>query len=316
MMLSDFVQPELPEWLRELYPFRTRTLQLGNERLSFVDEGSPDAPPLLLLHGNPTWSFLYRRLIARARERFRVIAPDQVGFGLSDKPTDPAYHTLQQHIGNLNRLIDALRLEHINLVMNGYGGPVGLGYAVTQPKNIKRLVLANAWPGLLPPAQRRYPLGMRLATAGRLGRWLDSRLNLSLRSLLSSRTHRPFSDLAEEGYAWPFEAPASRTAVPAFLRLFLAPDAETSAQLEDIYSRLRTIQAPAVILWGLHDPLLSKLPAYLLRDQLPLASEPKFLAEVGHYVPEEDPEALAAAALGPLEARGGRRAEPVFKIIL
>lgn len=316
-MLSDFGQPALPKWLRELYPFRTRTLRLGNERMSFVDEGSLEAPPLLLVHGSPAWSFLYRKLIARARDRFRVIAPDHVGFGLSDKPGDPGYHNLRQHISNLTRLVEALGLQHINLVMSGCGGPIGLGYAVAHPRNLKRLVLANAWPGPLPRAPApRYSLGMRVATAGKLGRWLGSRPNLSLRSLLSSGTHRPLSDLAVKGYAFPFQAPASRAAVHAFLRLFPAPDTETSVQLDEIYSRLRTIQAPAAILWGLQDPLLSKLPAYLLRDQLPLASEPKFLSEVGHYVPEEDPESLAAASLGPLEARTGRRAEPVFKIIL
>ncbi len=315
-MLTDYGQPDLPGWLRELYPFRTRTLLLDGVRLSFVDEGPADAPPLLLLHGNPTWSLLYRQLITRAGKRFRVIAPDHVGFGLSDKPADPAYHTLAQHIANLTRLVEALDLKHISLVMNGWGGPIGLGYAVTQPRNLKRLVCANCWPGTVPPIHApRVPLGMRLAGSA-FGPWLDARLNLLPGSMLSACSHRPLSDLATRAYAFPFPSAPARTAIHAFLRWSMRPDAETARLLNDIYARLRTIQAPAAILWGLHDPFLTKLPAYLLRDRLPLASEPKLLAEAGHYLPEEDPEALAAAALGPLEARTGRRAEPTFKILL
>jgi haloalkane dehalogenase len=97
MMMTAPQQPDIPEWLRESYPFHTRTLQLGAYGMSFVDEGPADAPAFLLLHGNPTWSFLYRDLIQRLRPKYRVVAPDHVGFGLSDQPNSAAYHTLAKH---------------------------------------------------------------------------------------------------------------------------------------------------------------------------------------------------------------------------
>ena len=307
-MLTAPAQPDLPGPLAAAYPFRTRTLTLDGLRMSFVDGGRPEAPPLLLLHGNGSWSFVYRKLIARAAMRFRVIAPDHIGFGLSEKPADAAYHTLDRHIDNLTRLVEALGLEHISLVMNGWGGPIGLGYAITQPRNLKRLVCVNSWPG---PAKGqhgpRLPLGLRLAT-GALGRRMDAGLNTTLGWLLGGAP--------DEAFVFPFRGGDSRAAVYAWLGWSLRPDAATRDRLDNIYSRLRTLQAPAAILWGLKDPLVTKLPAYRLRDQLALASEPRFFGSAGGCLPEDDPEALAAAALGPIEARTGRRAEPVFKIIL
>ncbi|MGH9557100.1 MAG: alpha/beta fold hydrolase, partial [Terriglobales bacterium] len=95
---------QLPAWLRELYPFRTAGIQVDGGRMSYVDEGAPDAPPIVLLHGNPTWSFLYRAIIPKLSARYRVIAPDHIGFGLSDKPADPAWYTLERHISNFTSL--------------------------------------------------------------------------------------------------------------------------------------------------------------------------------------------------------------------
>ncbi len=315
-MLTERRQHDLPEWLCELYPFRTHKLQVGAYEMSFVDEGPQDAPAFVLLHGNPTWSFLYRDLIQQLRPRYRVIAPDHVGFGLSDKPAISVYHTLAQHIANFTALVEALDLHEFTLVMNGWGGPIGLGYAVAAPQNIARLVLTNTWAfPLLQKRHPRLPLGMKVANTGRIGKWLDSWLNLSLQSTLGSRMHRPISDMAMEAYTYPFRATQSRVAPRVFTQMFLQPDANTAAKLDDIHTGLKRITAPADIVWGARDPVLSKLPAYLLRDELKRAAEPVFLREASHYVPEEAPDELARIALRQEQPQPDKRPDDLFKIL-
>ncbi len=315
-MPENAATPELPEWLQPLYPFRTRSLQVGSHRMSFADEGPADAPVCVLLHGNPTWSFLYRDLIGRLRSSYRVIAPDNIGFGLSDKPELAAYHTLGRHVSNFTCLVESLGLRNFALVANGWGGPIGLGYAVAHPDRISRLVLANTWGSVLPHKRKlKPPLGVRLAGKGRLGAWLDSLLNLTMHSMFATRTCRPLSDLALEAYTYPFQEAGTRIAVRAFSRMFYEPDAETLTRLEEIYTRLNAIAAPADILWGEHDPLLGKLPAYLLRDELKSAREPVFLPDTGHYLPEEAPQALAEVLLRSAQQRPSDKPSHVFKIL-
>ncbi len=316
-MATEASRPELPEWLQELYPFRTRTLQLGPYRMSVVDEGPADAPVFLLLHGNPTWSFLYRDLVRRLSPTCRVVAPDNIGFGLSDKPAEAGYHTLAQHIANITELIEALGLRNISLVANGWGGPIGLGYAIRCPENISRVVLANTWGSNLPRQRHaKQPLGVRLASKGSFGAWLDSMLNLTMHSMFATGATRPLKDLALEAYTFPFREPSSRVALRAFSRMFYEPDGDTIEKLADIQVELHNISAPAYIVFGDKDRVLGKLPAYLLRDDLKNAREPVFVPDAAHYLPEEAPEALAGVVDRAL-AQDSPKEKPgnVFKIL-
>lgn len=327
-MLSDAKKPDLPEWLREHYPFLTRCFcgvrprdehddgEPASYSMSFLDEGAPDAPPVVLVHGNAAWSFLFRNLVPRLASKFRVVAPDHIGFGLSDKPAHTAYHTLQQHIRNFTALVQALELRRVTLVAHGWGGPIALGYAGTHPENVARLVLVNTWAGNLPHiASRKKPLAQRLAGSGRIGAFLDRVFKLSINSSLSLRTHRPISDLILEAYTYPFANPASRAAIHAFDQMFFEPDAQTRALQDEIQANLRKIDAPADILCGAYDPLLSKLPAYLLRDSLRHTAEPVFL-EAAHLIPEEAGDALAETVLRGITSAGStHRTGSVFKIL-
>lgn len=314
-MLTDPRQPEIPEWLRDLYPFRTRTLDIGQYRMSFVDEGPSDAPALLLLHGNPAWSFLYRDLIKRTREKFRVIAPDHIGFGLSDKPPDPAYHTLVRHIENLSTLIATLRLQNITLVAHGWGGPLGLGYATAHPENITRLVLCNTWAQPIGNTKAiKLPLSLRLAARGKVGRFLDSVLNLTMTSSIASRMHSTPSDWVVEAYTYPFPEVKSRVAIRAFTRMFFDAADPAHDTMRKIYEGLKHIAAPADILFGAHDPVLSRLPAYLLRDALCGAREPIFVENASHFLPEDAPEALAETVLRDVKLTA-TPADTMFKIL-
>jgi pimeloyl-ACP methyl ester carboxylesterase len=140
-------------------------------------------------------------------------------------------------------------------------------------------------------------MGVRIANSGRVGAWLDSLLNLTMHSFFSSRTYRTIHDLALEGYTYPVATEASRAGIAAFTRMFFNPDPVTTDRLGEISRKLKEIQAPVSLLYGERDPLLTRLPAYILRDELKGAAEPVFLPDVAHFVPEEAPDVLAETVL-------------------
>ena len=139
------------DW-RSLYPFESHELWLDSLRYHYLDEGSGE--PLLMVHGNPTWSFYWRNLILALRDDYRTIAPDHIGCGLSDKPENYCY-TLAQHIDNLVQLIRELDLTNITLLAHDWGGSIGLGAALELPERFSRIVLFNtaAFP---PPSGCKY----------------------------------------------------------------------------------------------------------------------------------------------------------------
>lgn len=289
---------QLPPWLREIYPFRTASLPVDGGHMSYVDEGAPDSPPIVLLHGNPTWSFLYRGIIPKLSGRYRVIAPDHIGFGLSDKPADPVWYTLERHIANFTALVESLDLKKITLVLHDWGGPIGLGYAVAHPENIARLVLMNTWasvPHTPEPPELNWAL--RLAR-GPLGSLTIRNLNLFVKLAMRRAVERKLSQRELDAYSFPFPDAASRAGILAFPRMIplRAGDAAwpTMSAIED---GLAKITAPAEILWGKRDPVFSVLYAYLLRDRLKNAREPLFLENASHFVPEDASDVIAERIL-------------------
>ena len=148
-MTTEFTQ--LPESIRDQWPFEPRYARVNGWRMHFVDEGRGD--PILLLHGNPTWGFLYRDVIPLLVEAgYRVIVPDMVGFGLSEKPTREHAHSLDAHASNLLALIRQLGLTKLTMVCHDWGGPTGLSAAMTDKDRIRALVVMSTWAWALPPA--------------------------------------------------------------------------------------------------------------------------------------------------------------------
>jgi haloalkane dehalogenase len=128
------------------FPFEPNHLDVDGLRMHYVDEGPRGGPVALLLHGMPTWSYLYRRMIPVLRDAgYRCVAPDHVGFGRSDKVTDPAWYGIARHTANLTALIEALDLRDITLFVQDWGGPIGLAQVVTMPERFSRLVVMNTW---------------------------------------------------------------------------------------------------------------------------------------------------------------------------
>ena len=148
---------------RELYPFVGAYLNLDGNALHYLDEGSGD--PVVMLHGNPTWSFFYRRLVPALSDRCRVIVPDHIGCGLSAKPDDAHYrYTLEQRVADLGALLDHLGLKkNITLVLHDWGGMIGMAWAVKNPERVRRLVLLNTGAFHL-PASKPFPPRDRKST--------------------------------------------------------------------------------------------------------------------------------------------------------
>jgi len=287
-MLTDASLPDIPESLRRAYPFRTRFLSVEGGRMSFVDEGGADAPPLLLVHANATWSWLYRKVIPKLAERFRVIAPDLVGFGLSDKPSTAGYHTLARHASNVTQLVAALGLTKLTLVANEWGGPIGLTYAAAHPETIQRILLMNTWASA-PEAHFKWELspGIRAARGGLASLFTNAPLRV-----VKEGSAKALPGEALVGYKLSLASRQSRDAVRELARHMPLGVSDPAYQsFENLYAGLRKIIARVDILWGTRDPLFSgKLWPYLLRDAFPNAAEPEFLDNAGRMVPEDAPD--------------------------
>ncbi len=235
--------------IRHLYPFRSHHYQLGGQRMHFVDEGQGE--PLLLLHGNPTWSFYYRQLILGMSAHCRVVAPDHIGCGLSEKPQNYAY-TLSRHIDNLERLVDHLGLESVTLGVHDWGGPIGFGYALRHPRRIRRFVVFNtaAFMGEIP---RRIAF-CRLPVVGHIA---VRCLNLFVRGALwSACGHRSrLTSDVKRGYLLPYPTYRSRVAVHRFVQDIPTSRAHRTYEVVAAIDRglEQLCDHPMIIFWGEQD---------------------------------------------------------------
>lgn len=268
-----------------LYPFRTARLALPGGALSYVDEGA--GPPVLMLHGNPTWSFYYRRLIAALRGERRVIAPDHMGCGLSDKPQAYPY-TLSQHIANVGALVDRLGLATVDLVVHDWGGAIGMGWATANPGRVRRIVVLNTAAFLSPRlpwriAVCRYPLLGDLAVRGLNGFALGGTI---------MAVERPMAPEVRRGYLLPYGSWADRVAIQRFVRdIPMSPRHPTWAVVDAIDRELAALrERPMLIAWGGRDWCFSDhfLAGWLAR--FPGAEAARY-DDAGHYVLEDAHEA-------------------------
>jgi haloalkane dehalogenase len=271
------------------YPFPTREVALTAGRMRYSAEG--EGPPILFVHGTPTWSFDWRRLIATFRSRFRCVAPDLLGFGRSERPRGFAY-TPEAHAVALAEFVDRLRLHDFTLVVHDFGGPIGLPLAVRDASPVKRLVVMNSWMWSL-TGDPFYENGARVAKSA-LGRFLYRRVNLSLRVItpgayadrrkLTPAIHRQLLDR--------FPDPASRGLVLWPLAKALL---DSSAHYDALWQRRERLRGlPALIVWGMKDPAFPPRLLAKWREALPQARVVE-LAQSGHWPHEEEPEAVVAA---------------------
>lgn len=269
--------------LGDLYPFDPHYVDVAGGRMHYVDEG--DGPPIVMLHGNPTWSFYYRELIRGLRERYRVIAPDHIGCGLSDKPPEYPY-TLSQHIENLSALIDHLKLDGVTLAVHDWGGAIGFGWAVRNPERARRFIVFNtaAFPG------GRIPFRIRICGWPILGEIVVLRFNAFARAAIRMACcHRErMTPEVVRGYLHPYDRPRHRIAQLCFVRdIPTARSVPSYPVLEQIEAALPQFQRrPMVIFWGMRDFCFTErfLAEWITR--FPEATVHRF-EDAGHYVVED-----------------------------
>lgn len=268
---------------RALYPFESHWLDLGDIRYHYLDEGQGE--PLLLVHGNPTWSFYWRELVKGLRGKYRLIVPDHIGCGLSDKPRQYEYH-LARHIENLRRLIDHLRLDKVTLLAHDWGGAIGLGAAVAEPARFHRFVLFNT----AAFRSRRVPWRIRICRTPLLGGLAVRGLNAFARAALwmAVAKHERMTAAVRAGLLAPYDSWAHRIAIHRFVKdIPLSRRHPSYATLEAIENGLVTLRGrPMMLVWGMRDWCFT--PHFLERflEFFPEA-EVHRLFDASHYVIED-----------------------------
>ena len=276
------------EPFRDLYPFDSRFIELDAHRLHYVDEGQGET--LLMLHGNPTWSFYFRNLIKGLRSQFRCVVPDHMGCGLSDKPQDYNY-TLSQHIDNLAALVDYLKLENITLVVHDWGGAIGMGFAVRHPEKIKRLVFFNTAAFLTD----RIPFSINLCRNSIIGPLAILQFNLFAKMGASWASKQPgrMRGRIREGYLAPYNSPENRIANLRFVQdIPMSPNVPSYPVVEHIESKLECFrERPTMIVWGMKDFCFTDYFLDRWKQYFPEA-EVHEVKQAGHYVVEDADEQI------------------------
>ncbi|HKB57073.1 MAG TPA: alpha/beta fold hydrolase [Lacunisphaera sp.] len=251
--------------------------------MSYLDEGEGDEA-VVMIHGNPTWSFYYRNVVRGLRGKIRCIVPDHLGCGLSDKPQGFNY-TLGEHIKNLRALLDSLNLRKIHLVVHDWGGPIGLGATLAKPEQLGRVVILNT----AAFADTRIPLRIRLCRIPGLGEWLVRSLNGFAWPATWMAVTRPLSPEVKRGYLYPYDNWANRIATHRFVADIPTGQGSTSDKtLAEVERKLMLLRDhPVRILWGGQDFCFTRYYYNRWRVMLPGANADYF-EEAGHYVLEDE----------------------------
>ncbi|MDO4585027.1 MAG: alpha/beta fold hydrolase [Planctomycetia bacterium] len=269
--------------LSEEYPFAWHELSVQGLRYHYLDEG--EGPVLLMLHGNPTWSFYWRNLVKGLRDRFRVIVPDHIGCGLSEKPGLGEYpFTLERRIEDVLALVESLQLREITLVAHDWGGAIGMGAAVAAPERFRQFLLCNT--GAFRFAS--CPWRIRVCRVPWLGDWAVKGGNVFARAAIRMAVEKRLSPTVRAGLLAPYDNWHNRLATHEFVRdIPLSPrdrSYETLVRVEEGLSQFRN--HPVTLLWGMRDWCFT--PAFLKRFQeiFPQAQTYPF-PDAGHYLVED-----------------------------
>lgn len=278
-----------PAWLdRSIYPFQSRSVEIDGNTVHYIDEGQ--GPVLLLLHGNATYSFLYRHIVKKLSGRFRCIALDYPGFGLSTARGGFGF-TPREHSAVVEKFVNALELKDIRLMVQDWGGPIGLGLAGRRPELFHTLFIGNtfAWPGQGSPQMERFS---RFA-GGPIGRFLTLHFNLFVNVLLPSGITRKLTKSEKAAYRGPFPNKQSRWPLTFFAAQILKSRVYL-AEVEAGLSRLKT--KPALLLWGDQDIGFTERERSRFLSHFPDA-QTCMLPGAKHYIQECAPEQISEAIL-------------------
>jgi haloalkane dehalogenase len=274
----------LPGWT-----FAPLYVEQDGLRMHYVDEGGGD--PVLLLHGEPTWSYLYRKLMPPLAEVARVVAPDYFGFGRSDKPVARGWYTYDAHYESIARFVERLGLRKLTVVVHDWGGPIGLRLAVEQPDRVDRLVILNTGVG-----------------AGRApsDEWLRFRefvrrvgADLVPGQLVRISCVVELPDEVVNAYNAPFPTAESKTGVLMFPELVpVEPDNPSAAKMLEVREKLGDWRKPALVLFSDSDPIFSPRQGERLAARIPGALPAETVEGAGHFLQEDKGEEIAARIVG------------------
>ena len=259
----------------------------------YLDEGAGE--PIVMVHGNPTWSFYYRSLIQALSLHFRTIAPDHIGCGLSEKPDSKRYpYRLRNRVDDLEAFLNRLGVTaDITLILHDWGGMIGMTYAVAHPERIRRIVLLNT-AAFLPPGEKPLPLPLRLArNTGFIATGLILGCNLFARGAVWTASHRGLSRPVKKGLVAPYNTWRNRIATLKFVRDIpmnrTDPSYPLVREVDDGLHRLK--DRPMLICWGMRDLVFDKDYLAEWQRRFPAAEIHRF-PDAGHYVLEDEAEAV------------------------
>lgn len=269
--------------LKKLYPFQSNFIDLQGLKYHYLDEGRGD--PVVMLHGNPTWSFFYRNLVTGLKEHYRIIAPDHIGCGISDKPQKYNYRLLT-HIDNLEFLIRKLSLKDVTLVLHDWGGAIGMGWAVRHPELVKRIVIFNTAAFLLP----YIPFRINICRVPILGDFAVRRLNAFAVSALymACKKKERMNPEVKAGYLAPYNSYENRIAILRFVQdIPLTPKDHSYSLMKTIEKGLAQFKNhPVLIVWGENDFCFNNRFLERWRVFFPKA-QVRRISYAGHYVVED-----------------------------
>ncbi|MFC1827140.1 alpha/beta fold hydrolase [Thermodesulfobacteriota bacterium] len=269
------------------YPFKPKKISINGHALSYLDEGQ--GSPIVMLHGNPTWSFYYRKLVSLLQNNHRVIVPDHMGCGLSDKPQDYPY-LLKTHIDNTETLLKELAIDKFSLVVHDWGGAIGMGLAARKSDRVESIVVMNsaAFPSL------RIPLRISLCRIPFLGDIIVRGFNGFAKGAVTMAVTKKMTPEIARGYIAPYNSWANRIAVLRFVQdIPLSSDDKSWNTITAIENSLIQFQnTPMLVLWGGKDFCFTR---HFYEEWLQRFPDAKgyYFADAGHYVLEDAFESLA-----------------------
>ena len=277
------------------YPFAGQHLELNGNRLHYLDEGPRDGDPVVMVHGNPTWSFYYRHLVRELNDRYRTVVPDHIGMGLSDTPSADEYsYTLSQRVDDLEALLSHLGLEeNLTLVLHDWGGMIGMAYATRHPDRVKRFVIFNTAAFHLPKS-KPFPWQLKLCRRPWLGPVMVQGFNAFCRGAVRNCvTRRPMPQAVKDAYLAPYDSWEHRQAVLQFVKDIPLKQADPGYdEISRVEANLHQFRdRPMFIGWGMKDFVFDE---HFLREwtlHFPAAEVHRY-DDAGHYVLEDTAEEL------------------------
>jgi haloalkane dehalogenase len=283
---------------RHLYPFASRFAEVNGHRMHYVDEGAGE--PVVMLHGNPTWSFYYRELISAVSKNYRAVAPDHIGCGLSDAPAPSAYpYRLTNRIDDIDRLLERIGVkERITLVLHDWGGMIGAAYALLRPERIGRLIVLNTAAFRKPAGKPLPPVLAFIRRFAFLSGPAILRFNLFARGAILTASAKGLPPEVRRGLLAPTLPRVGRTATLKFVLDIPLTERDPSFPIvRRVDSELHTLAGkPMLICWGAQDFVFDTDYFREWRRRFPTA-EAHLFPNAGHYVLEDVPETITPLVL-------------------